>query len=84
VRRENNQGSQTLPRHTGCLLSHRYALTGLGARSFYQKYLGFLMAPSPNWFAAALFGLITYATYDLTNLAILKDRPVLLSIVDML
>lgn len=89
---------------------------GLLARSFYQKYLGFLMAPSPNWFAAtlfyllfilgillfvvvpglesgslkatllqgALFGLITYATYDLTNLATLKDWPVLLSVVDML
>ena len=54
------------------------------ARSFYQKYLGFLMAPSPNWFAAALFGLITCVTYDLTNLAILKDWAVLLSIVDML
>ena len=32
---------------------------------------------------AALFGLITYATYDLTNLATLKDWPVLISIVDM-
>mgnify|MGYP000849529390 FL=1 len=35
-------------------------------------------------FKAAIFGLITYATYDLTNLATLKDWPVLLSIVDML
>ena len=33
---------------------------------------------------AALFGLVTYATYDLTNLATLKDWPVLLSIVCML
>jgi uncharacterized membrane protein len=33
---------------------------------------------------AALFGLITYATYDLTNLATLKDWPVMLSVVDML
>ena len=89
---------------------------GLAARSFYQHYLSFLMAPSPNWFVAilfyllfiagllffvivpglkdnslkttilkaALFGLITYATYDLTNLATLKDWPALLSIVDML
>lgn len=32
---------------------------------------------------AALFGLITYATYDLTNLATLKDWPAVLSIVDM-
>lgn len=92
------------------------AWLGLVARSFYQKYLGFLMAPSPNWLAAilfyllfivgilffvvapglesnsikvillraALFGLITYATYDLTNLATLKDWPVLLTVVDML
>jgi uncharacterized membrane protein len=89
---------------------------GLVARSFYQQYLGFLMAPSPNWFVAilfyllfivgllffvivpglkdnslkttllkaALFGLITYATYDLTNLATLKDWPVLVTVVDML
>jgi uncharacterized membrane protein len=89
---------------------------GLVARSFYQQHLGFLMAPSPNWFVAiifyllfifgllvfvvlpglganslkttllraALFGLITYATYDLTNLATLKDWPALLSVVDML
>jgi len=88
---------------------------GLVARSFYQQYLGFLMSPSVNWLAAAvfyllyivgilffvvvpglesnslkatllraaLFGLITYATYDLTNLATLKDWPALLSIVDM-
>jgi uncharacterized membrane protein len=92
------------------------AWLGLVARSFYQKYLGFLMAPSPNWLVAilfyllfivgilffvvvpglesgsfkatllraALFGLITYATYDLTNLATLKDWPVLLSVVDMI
>jgi uncharacterized membrane protein len=89
---------------------------GLVARPFYQKYLGFLMAPSPNWFAAllfyllfivgivvfvvvpglkdnslqitlvraALFGLVTYATYDLTNLATLKDWPILITVVDML
>jgi len=89
---------------------------GLVARSFYQQQLGFIMAPSVNWFVAiifyllfivgilffvvvpglesnslkatllraALFGLITYATYDLTNLATLKDWPALLSIVDML
>jgi uncharacterized membrane protein len=88
---------------------------GLVARTFYRKYLGFLMAPSPNWLAAiifyllfivgilvfvvlpglednsfkttllraALFGLITYATYDLTNLATVKDWPVLITVVDM-
>ncbi|QSH39665.1 DUF2177 family protein [Candidatus Kaiserbacteria bacterium] len=31
----------------------------------------------------ALFGFITYATYDLTNLATLKDWPLLVTIVDM-
>ena len=88
---------------------------GLVARTFYSKYLGYLMAPSVNWLAAilfylmfivgilvfvvlpglksgsmrdtllraALFGLITYATYDLTNLATIKDWPLVLSVVDM-
>ena len=34
-------------------------------------------------FMAALFGFIAYATYDLTNLATLRDWPFVLSIVDM-
>ncbi len=32
----------------------------------------------------ALFGLITYATYDLTNLATIKDWPLLVTIVDLI
>jgi len=32
----------------------------------------------------SLFGLITYATYDLTNLATLKDWPLLVTIVDLI
>lgn len=32
----------------------------------------------------ALFGFITYATYDLTNLATLKDWPILVTIVDLI
>ncbi len=32
----------------------------------------------------ALFGLITYATYDLTNLALTKDWPLLVTIVDLI
>lgn len=31
----------------------------------------------------AFFGLVTYATYDLTNLATLKDWPLLVTLVDM-
>ncbi|MCL4869298.1 MAG: DUF2177 family protein [Anaerolineae bacterium] len=88
---------------------------GLVARAFYQKHLGYLLAPQTNWLAAvifyllfilgivvfvvlpglkadslattlvhaALFGLITYATYDLTNLATIKDWPVIVTVVDM-
>jgi len=88
---------------------------GIVARSFYRSHLGFLMAPSTNWWAASVFyllfvlgilffvlvpsleadslgsvimrgalsGLITYATYDLTNLATLQDWPLVLSIVDI-
>ena len=32
----------------------------------------------------ALFGLITYSTYDLTNLATLKDWPVIVTVVDLI
>ncbi len=31
-----------------------------------------------------LFGFICYATYDLTNLAVTKDWPVLITIIDMI
>ena len=31
----------------------------------------------------AFFGLVTYATYDLTNLATLKDWPLLITVVDL-
>jgi uncharacterized membrane protein len=34
--------------------------------------------------AGALFGFITYATYDLTNLATLKDWPLTVTIVDLI
>lgn len=34
-------------------------------------------------FAAALFGLICYATYDLTNLATLKGWPVGMTLIDL-
>ena len=35
-------------------------------------------------FMGAFFGFITYATYDLTNLATLKDWPLLVTIIDLL
>jgi uncharacterized membrane protein len=89
---------------------------GVIAKSMYQKYLGYLMAPEINWWAAflfyflfilgllvfvvepglkenslietiwraALFGLITYATYDLTNHATVKDWPAIITVVDLI
>jgi len=33
--------------------------------------------------AGAIFGFMTYATYDLTNLATLKDWPITVTIVDL-
>jgi len=88
---------------------------GLVARTFYNKQLGFLLSPNPNWIAAvifymlfvagilvfvvlpglednslkvtllraAFFGLVTYATYDLTNLATVKNWPLLVTVVDL-
>ncbi len=50
----------------------------------------FVIAPAvekDSWTHAlifgALFGLVCYATYDLTNLAIAKDWPLLVTIVDL-
>lgn len=34
--------------------------------------------------AGALFGLMTYATYDLTNLATLRDWPLKMTIIDLI
>lgn len=51
----------------------------------------FVISPSlqnNSWthalFYGALFGLITYATYDLTNLATIKDWPLIVTIIDLL
>lgn len=35
------------------------------------------------WIAGATFGFFVYASYDLTNLALLKDWPLNLSLIDM-
>ena len=35
-------------------------------------------------FAGLFFGFITYATYDLTNLATLKDWPLKITIIDLI
>lgn len=67
----------------------------LAAILFYLLFIGglvfFVISPAVaqgSWLRAlwvgALFGLITYATYDLTNLATLKGWPVLMVVVDMI
>lgn len=51
----------------------------------------FVIAPSMekgSWVQAlvlgAFFGLVTYATYDLTNLATVKNWPMLVTVVDLI
>lgn len=57
---------------------------------FIAGLVTFVISPAvvrQSWIHAllfgALFGLITYATYDLTNLATLKDWPLLVTVVDL-
>jgi len=86
------------------------------AKGVYQKYMGHLMKPIPNWPVAmlfyflfivgliifaiypavrnnswtyallygAMFGFFTYITFDLTGLAVLKNFPWQITIVDII
>ncbi len=67
----------------------------LAAIIFYLLFIvglvTFVIAPAVDkhsWIHAllfgALFGLITYSTYDLTNLATIKDWPLLVTVVDLI
>ncbi len=80
-------------RHIGLLLKSN--INWPAAILFYLLFLAglvvFVIGPAierGGWPRAllygALFGMITYATYDLTNLATLKDWPLMLTVVDML
>lgn len=58
---------------------------------FIAALVQFVITPSiekHSWVHAltygAFFGLVTYATYDLTNLATLKDWPVIVTVVDLI
>jgi len=58
---------------------------------FIAGVVTFVLIPAWNdgtWVQALLlggfFGFIAYATYDLTNLATLKDWPVLIAVVDLI
>ena len=67
----------------------------LAAGLFYLLFVGmlvyFVVEPSLRvgmtkgaLIRGALFGLVTYATYDLTNFATLRDWPMLITVVDMI
>ena len=68
----------------------------LAAVAFYLLYLGILLAlfliPGINnkvgyqtiAFQSFLFGLACYATYDLTNLAVMKGFPLSMALADMI
>lgn len=48
----------------------------------------FVINPAESWeyalFAGMFFGFISYATYDMTNLATIKNWPLLLTIIDII
>jgi len=66
------------------------------AKNLYSTKIGHLLAEKPVlpgyeaqniWetvMLGALFGLLTYSTYDLTNLATLKNWPVSVTIIDLI
>ena len=79
-------------KHLGYLMSP--SVNWLAAIIFYLLFivgiLVFVVLPGikenslPNTILrAVLFGLITYATYDLTNLATIKDWPLIVTLVDL-
>ncbi len=76
----------------GHLMAEQANLTA--AAIFYLVYVSFLVylgvAPTagepgvkPAFIAGALLGLFAYATYDLTNLAVLRGWPIGLALIDM-
>jgi uncharacterized membrane protein len=76
----------------GALMAKRpkWAAAGVFYLVFVVGLVVFCVAPgvqqsSLGWAAlhGALFGLVTYATYELTNLATLESWPLLLTLVDL-
>ena len=78
--------------HLGYLMAPKANL--LAALIFYLLFVMglqfFVLNPalaSGDWtralFAGIFFGLVTYATYDLTNLATVKDWPILITVIDL-
>jgi uncharacterized membrane protein len=60
-----------------------YFLFILGLLVFVIQPALVIQSTSDLLLKAALFGLVTYATYDLTNLATIKDWPVVITLIDL-
>lgn len=78
-------------KYIGHLMSDRVNLVGAGL--FYIVFIVglvyFVIGPNINdplmaFLSGAMFGLVTYATYDLTNLATLKSWPVTITVIDLI
>ncbi len=80
-------------KHIGALL--KPDVNWIAAILFYLLFIAglvvFVIMPAfekQSWMHAllfgALFGLVCYATYDLTNLAVAKDWPVIVTVVDLI
>jgi uncharacterized membrane protein len=79
--------------HLGSLMSPK--VNWISAMFFYVLFIVGLLVfvirpalmggvPLNALFYGALLGLISYATYDLTNLATLKDWPLVVTVVDLI
>ena len=79
--------------HLGYLMAPKANL--VAALIFYLLFVAglqyFVLNPAllnGRWISVLLsgmfFGLVTYATYDLTNLATVKDWPVLITVIDLI
>jgi uncharacterized membrane protein len=60
-----------------------YALYAFGVMIFVVQPAVFIGSLYYAFFQGALFGLVAYATYDLTNAATLKGWPTIITIVDL-
>ncbi|MCX6732481.1 MAG: DUF2177 family protein [Candidatus Roizmanbacteria bacterium] len=80
-------------KHLGYLMTPH--VNWIAALLFYLLFIGglvlFVISPAlekNNWMSALFmgmaFGLMTYATYDLTNLATIKNWPLIVTIVDLI
>jgi uncharacterized membrane protein len=78
-------------KYIGHLMSDRVNI--VAAALFYVVFIVglvyFVIGPKINdpfmaFVSGAMFGLVTYATYDLTNLATLKAWPVTITVIDLI